>query len=101
MFSISRVQMINQTVIVQKFFTLRDRARLQAHRFSLDAHHAWRVLEEEVTSLEDQLLRSGDTAVAPAAGKVTKLIERVETFLDQNVGVPLSLDIARSAHHEV
>lgn len=83
--------MAKRTNIGETLITLRDRARVRAHLFSMDARDAWHTLEGELTSLEEQLVKSGDAMLASAADRMSELVERAETFLDQQIGKELTL----------
>jgi CBS domain-containing protein len=83
--------MTYQAQISQKLTGIRDRARIQAHLLSMDAHDVWSAIERELTTLEEQLARSGNAIVASTSEKVSALVERAETFLEHHAGSELTL----------
>ena len=83
--------MANPSLISRKLSGIRDRAQLQAHLLSMDAHDIWRSLEHELSALEEQLGRSGDAILAATSDKVAELVGRAEKFLEQQLSGDLSL----------
>jgi CBS domain-containing protein len=83
--------MTHESQISQKFSALRDRARLQVHLLSLDAHEIWRSLEGELSTLEEQLSKSGGSIIASTAHKVSELVQRTEAFLEHQLIGELTL----------
>jgi CBS domain-containing protein len=71
--------------------TVRDRARVRAHLFSLAARQRWRELERELASLEDGLARGGESALALATNKVAELVMLAEAFLERHTAGRTSL----------
>src|SRR5450432_199982 len=86
--------MTNQSLLTQKLVVIRDRARLQAHLLSMDAHDVWHSLERERTVIEEQLTRNGTAIVTSTADKMSELVERAETFLEQQLIGELTLTSA-------
>jgi len=83
--------MNHETQISQKLSALRERARVQVHLLSLDAHEIWRTLEGELTTLEEQLTKSGGSIIASTAHKVSELVQRTEAFLEHQLIGELTL----------
>ena len=75
----------------QRLAAMRDRARLQAHLFSMDVRERWQTLEDQFGSVEHQLTRGEERAIISAAAKASELARVAEVFLDRHAAGELSL----------
>jgi CBS domain-containing protein len=88
----SRLQIATTADAFERLTAARQSARVRAHLFSLDARRRWQELEDQLVSLEDELVRGGEKALALGAEKVMDLVRLVEAFLERHAVGEVSLN---------
>jgi CBS domain-containing protein len=79
-----RSQFATTADALERLTTVRDHARVRAHLLSLDARQRWGELEGELASLEDGLMRGGESALELATNKAAELVTSAEAFLERH-----------------
>jgi CBS domain-containing protein len=79
-----RSQFATTADTLERLTAVRDRARVRAHLFSLDARQHWGELEDELASLEHGLARDGEDALASVTDRAAELVALAEAFLERH-----------------
>ena len=80
--------MSTATKILTDLTMLRDEARIQLHLMSMDARDRWQELEKELSTLEQELNKTGENVSEAGLTAARNLIQRARGFLkDHTIGV--------------
>lgn len=63
--------------------TARDRVRVQAHLFSMDARKRWQELEERLANLQTRIEHGGESAAASVGARFHEVLESVKELMGE------------------